>query len=193
MSFRRGISHVLNHPLGRGMISYSITWPTAAFIQDFMDKRNIDEINWKKCIRYSLYGSLFIAPTLYCWVRIAHRIFPRVTLASAIKKAALEQITYGPISLSAFFLIMTYAETGSVDKAKQELQAKFWNTYKIAVCFWPAVQTINFSIIPDRNRLVFVSFCGLLWITFLAYVKDNGDPLEKLLKNSKQKSVEPSK
>ncbi len=43
MSFRRGISQIINHPLGRGMISYSITWPTAAFIQEILDKKKIGE------------------------------------------------------------------------------------------------------------------------------------------------------
>lgn len=100
----------------------------------------LDGINWKKCIRFSLYGSLFIAPTLYCWVRIAHRIFPQLTLTSALKKAALEQITYGPISLSAFFLIMTYAETKSFDTAKQELRTKFWDTYKVCQFIFTWIQ-----------------------------------------------------
>lgn len=54
-----------------------------------------------------------------------------MTLTSAIKKAALEQITYGPLSMSAFFIIMTYAETKSFDRAKEELQSKFWDTYKV--------------------------------------------------------------
>lgn len=35
--------NVLNHPLGRGMLSYSITWPTAAFIQEILDKKTIGE------------------------------------------------------------------------------------------------------------------------------------------------------
>lgn len=90
-----------------------------------------DEINWRKCLRFSLYGSLFVAPTLYCWVRIAHSIFPRLTLTSTLKKVALEQITYGPLSLSAFFLFMTYTETGNFDRAKDELRAKFLDTYKV--------------------------------------------------------------
>lgn len=30
-----------NHPIGRGMVSYGITFPTACFIQQFYDKRNL--------------------------------------------------------------------------------------------------------------------------------------------------------
>jgi len=36
---------------------------------------------------------------------------------------------------------------------------------------WPVLQTINYCVIPARNRLIFVSFAGLVWTTFLAYIK----------------------
>lgn len=36
---------------------------------------------------------------------------------------------------------------------------------------WPVLQTINYCIIPANNRLIFVSFAGLVWTTFLAYKK----------------------
>lgn len=82
-------------------------------------------------MRFALYGTFFTAPTLYCWVRIAGRLFPHKTVVSAIKKAALEQITYNPLSTSSFFFIMTYAETFNFDKARDELRNKFWDTYKV--------------------------------------------------------------
>lgn len=36
---------------------------------------------------------------------------------------------------------------------------------------WPVLQTINYCVIPVNNRLIFVSFAGLVWTTFLAYRK----------------------
>lgn len=36
---------------------------------------------------------------------------------------------------------------------------------------WPVLQTINYCVIPTQNRLIFVSFAGLIWTTFLAYKK----------------------
>lgn len=44
--------------------------------------------------------------------------------------------------------------------------------------YWPVVQTINFTFVPDRNRIVFVSLCGLLWVIFLAFVDEYGSPLK---------------
>lgn len=37
--------------------------------------------------------------------------------------------------------------------------------------YWTTVQVVNYSFIPERNRVPFVSLFGLLWTTFLAYMK----------------------
>lgn len=39
------------------------------------------------------------------------------------------------------------------------------------MCIWPAVSTFNFAIVPEKNRVVFISVCSLLWTCFLAYMK----------------------
>lgn len=40
------------------------------------------------------------------------------------------------------------------------------------MCIWPAVSTLNFALVPEKNRVVFISCCSLLWTCFLAYMKE---------------------
>lgn len=42
---------------------------------------------------------------------------------------------------------------------------------QVALAVWPLVATINFSLIPERNRVPFISVCSLCWTCFLAYMK----------------------
>lgn len=65
---------------------------------------------------------------------------------------------------------MKKLEGESHQRAKAEVLQKFIPTWKVAVCYWPVMQTINFSVIPERNRVIFVSVCSLIWTTFLAYM-----------------------
>lgn len=44
-------------------------------------------------------------------------------------------------------------------------------SFQVGVCVWPILQTINFFLIPEHNRVVYVSFCSLMWTSFLAYMK----------------------
>lgn len=41
----------------------------------------------------------------------------------------------------------------------------------MGVLYWTTVQTINYSVIPERNRVPMISLFGLVWTTFLAYMQ----------------------
>lgn len=36
---------------------------------------------------------------------------------------------------------------------------------------WPVLQTINYTLVSEKNRVPFVGMCSLLWTCFLAYMK----------------------
>ncbi|GAB1866727.1 Mpv17-like protein [Camponotus japonicus] len=151
------------------MVSYSIIWPTACLLQQkIMGK---EEFNYAEAARFSFYGGLYVAPTLYCWLKCASYLWPKANLKSAITKALVEQVTYSPVAMCSFFFGMSFLELKPVSECIEEVKIKFWPTYKIGICVWPILQTINFILIPERNRVVYVSVCSLIWTCFLAYMK----------------------
>lgn len=129
------------------------------------------ELNYAETLRFSLYGSFYVAPTLYCWLKCASYLWPKANLKSAITKALVEQVTYTPAAMTSFFFGMSFLELKPVSECIEEVKIKFWPTYKVAICVWPILQTINFTLIPERNRVVYVSVCSLVWTCFLAYMK----------------------
>lgn len=72
-----------------------------------------------------------MAPTLYAWVRFSGRIWPRRDLRTAMTKALVEQVTYGPFASATFFFAMTYMETKNTALARKEVADKFLPTYKV--------------------------------------------------------------
>lgn len=127
-------------------------------------------------LRYGLYGTLFTAPTLYGWVRLSSRFYPQGrNLKTAIKKAVLEQVTYGPSAMACFFFFMEWWETYSLERAQHEVAVKFWPTYKVALCFWPFFQTINFTFVREKNRVPIIGLGSLAWTVFLAYMKQKAE------------------
>lgn len=157
------------YPIIRGMASYSVIWPTANLLQQKIIGK--EEFNYAEAGRFSLYGSLYVAPTLYCWLKCASYLWPKGDLKSAIIKALVEQVTYTPTAMCSFFFGMSFLELKPVSECIEEVKIKFWPTYKVGVCVWPVLQTINFFLIPERNRVVYVSVCSLIWTCFLAYMK----------------------
>ncbi|XP_017872024.1 PREDICTED: mpv17-like protein isoform X1 [Drosophila arizonae] len=159
------------HPMAKGMMTYALLWPTGSLIQQTIEGRNFKTYDWARALRFSLFGSLYVAPTLYGWVRLTSAMWPQTNLRIGLLKAATEQLSYGPFACVSFFMGMSLLELKTFQQAVAETKEKALPTYKVGVCCWPIIQTINFSLVPEHNRVIFVSFCSLLWTIFLAYMK----------------------
>ncbi|KAG8222023.1 hypothetical protein J437_LFUL002784 [Ladona fulva] len=74
---------------------------------------------------------------------------------------------------------MPLLENKGIEGAANEVSNKFIPTYKVAVCVWPLLQTINFTFISEKNRVPFVSICSLIWTTFLSFMNQRKDKSSK--------------
>lgn len=175
---RRANIFINKYPVVRGMITYSLLWPTGCLIQQSVTGTPWREYDWKKCFRFFVYGGFIVAPSLYCWIRLASMMWPAQNLRSAVAKALTEQVSYTPMAMTLFYFGMSLMESKTVEEAIAEVRAKVPPTYKVAICIWPLLQTFNFAVVPEKNRVPFVSMCSLLWTIFLAYMKQL--ELEKL-------------
>ncbi|XP_075970088.1 mpv17-like protein [Anticarsia gemmatalis] len=159
------------YPLLRGMVSYSIIWPASSLIQQTFEGKTFDNYDWWRSARYGLYGSCYVAPTLYSWLTIANIMWPGNSIRAGIIKTFVETLTYTPFAMCSFYFGMSILESKPFHEAVAEVEAKFLPTYKVGASIWPAVAMINFCLIPPRNRVPFISMCSLVWTCFLAYMK----------------------
>ncbi|CAD0196798.1 unnamed protein product [Chrysodeixis includens] len=159
------------YPLLRGMASYSVIWPTSSLVQQTFERNKFGDYDWWRCARYGLYGSCYVAPTLYSWLTIANIMWPGNSIRAGIIKTFVETLTYTPFAMCSFYFTMSLLESKPFNEAVAEVEAKFMPTYKMGVSIWPAIAMINFCLIPPRNRVPFISLCSLVWTCFLAYMK----------------------
>ena len=89
------------------------------------------DIDVPRLLRFSLFGSLWVAPSLYLWVRLSGKIITGTTLGSAALKAFIEQFTYGPFSITTFYIGMNLLEGNETRKAVEEAKTKFVPTWKV--------------------------------------------------------------
>lgn len=85
--------------------------------------------------------------------------------------AFTEQFAYDPFAISIFLYSMSIAEGKTRRQAWQEVTDKFLPAYQVGFIYWPIVQTVNFSVVPQKNQVVVAGFFSLFWTTFLACVK----------------------
>ncbi|XP_013138032.1 PREDICTED: mpv17-like protein [Papilio polytes] len=166
-------------PLLRGMVSYAIIWPTCSIVQEYLEHgTSIENADKNRAARYGIFGTFFMAPVFYNWMKYTSRFFKGKTLITAITRAVIEQISYSPLAMAYFFFGMSALEGKSYNECVDEVREKFWPTYKIGALFWPTTQTINFYFISEKNRIVFVSAASFVWTVYLAHVKSRNKFIE---------------
>lgn len=170
----------------RGMISYSALWPLGCILQQTFEGRTWQNYDWKRCLRYSLYGTFVSAPMLYSWMRVANIMWPRTDVASSVAKAVTEQVAYDPFAIVFFFYGMSILERKTQHQAAEEAQNKFWDTYKVGFFYWPCVQTVNFALVAPKNQIIVAGFFSLIWTTFLAFVKTSSPDQIAVMEQIKQ-------
>ncbi|XP_063369250.1 mpv17-like protein 2 [Cydia amplana] len=173
----------VQYPLIRGMVSYAVIWPTCSIVQEYVaNGTTIENADWARAARFGFFGTFFMAPVFYGWMKYTSRFFKNKTLTTAITRALIEQVSYSPLAMAYFFFGMSALELKPFSTCVNEVKEKFWPTYKIGVVFWPTAQTINFYFVSEKNRIVFVSAASFVWTVYLAHMKAKEQRVEMIPK-----------
>lgn len=129
--------------------------------------------DFERLTRFMAYGFL-MAPIQHKWFGFLSRTFP-VSKASAfvpaLKRVAFDQFLFAPIGmlisvsdlvfithinlgLGIFFTFMTVAEGGGKRAVTRKFQDVYVPSLKANYMVWPAVQIINFRLMPIQFQIV---------------------------------------
>ncbi|KAI1269031.1 Mpv17/PMP22 family protein [Xylariaceae sp. FL1019] len=137
----------------------------------FADPRSpATPFDFERLTRFMAYG-FAMAPVQFKWFGFLSRTFP-VTKTSAfvpaLKRVAVDQIAFAPVGVALFFSVMTIAEGGGRRAVSLKLRDMYLPTLKANYMVWPAVQIINFRLMPMQFQLPFVSTIGIAWTAYLS-------------------------
>ncbi|KAI5820571.1 hypothetical protein BZA77DRAFT_80264 [Pyronema omphalodes] len=134
--------------------------------------------DFQRLIRFASWGFI-IAPFQFKWLQFLSKTFPVTKAAAnvpAIKRVVMDQALFAPVGLLGFFSYMTIAEGGSPKDVKKRLGHVFFPTLKANYMLWPAVQLLNFRVMPLQFQLPFASTVGIAWGTYLSLTNSSADP-----------------
>ncbi|KAJ0424652.1 hypothetical protein BJY00DRAFT_276080 [Aspergillus carlsbadensis] len=126
--------------------------------------------DFERLTRFMSYG-FFMAPIQFKWFGFLSRTFPlakKNPTFSALKRVAFDQLMFAPFGLVCFFTFMTVAEGGGRRALTRKFQDVYLPTLKANFVLWPAVQILNFRVVPIQFQIPFVSSVGIAWTAYLS-------------------------
>ncbi|CAK7275238.1 hypothetical protein SEPCBS57363_006579 [Sporothrix epigloea] len=127
--------------------------------------------DFERLTRFMAYG-FGMAPIQFKWFQFLSRTFPIVSGVSAVgptlKRVVMDQLVFAPLGIAWFFTVMTVTEGGGRIAVQTKLRDMFVPTLKANFTVWPAVQLINFRLMPVPLQLPFVSTVGIAWTAYLS-------------------------
>ncbi|KAJ9630560.1 phosphoglycerate kinase [Taxawa tesnikishii (nom. ined.)] len=145
--------------------------------------------DFERLIRFMSYGFI-MAPVQHRWFGFLNKTFPiggkSGGTAAAFKRVAFDQLLFAPIGLSIFFTYMTVAEGGGRKAVQKKFQDVYVPALKANYLVWPAVQMINFRVMPIQFQIPFVSTIGIAWTAYLSLTNSSDDAFSNCSWTSEQ-------
>lgn len=137
--------------------------------------------DFERLTRFMAYG-FFMAPIQFQWYGFLSRAFPLAKnnpTLSALKRVAFDQFIFAPfgterpypctgttpvnhqyLGLVCFFSFMTIAEGGGRRALSRKFRDVYLPTLKANFILWPAVQILNFRVVPIQFQIVSATLCA---------------------------------
>ncbi len=126
--------------------------------------------DFERLTRFMAYG-FGMAPIQFRWFKFLERAFPITktsALGPALKRVVFDQLVFAPLGIAWFFAVMTVTEGGGRRAVQTKLRDMFVPTLKANFVIWPAVQVINFRLMPVQYQLVGLLSSSFPWPLFCA-------------------------
>lgn len=143
---------------------------------------SIQDIDTKRTLKFATIGVCLVAPTLKTWYTFLDKNIPieqNRVLVAATKKMLLDQGIMAPILSMLIMVTVELMDRKSWPQIKERVSNQYPQMMKANYLLWPAVQMINFGLVPLAYQVLFVQLVAVCWNCFLSqlfYKKDETTP-----------------
>lgn len=143
---------------------------TGDFIaQAMMEGRSATKYDGPRTIRFLGVGLLVAGPGMHWWYSHLDRFIKGNRKTMTAKKVLWDQLFFLPVYLGAFVGLMGILRREKLPEIREHLEKDYWPMLKTSYAVWPAVQVMNFYLIPNHHRVLVINIVGLFWNTYLSW------------------------
>ncbi|KAL8884397.1 MAG: hypothetical protein Q9205_007415 [Flavoplaca limonia] len=162
-----------SRPLLTQSVTTAVLFATGdVMAQQGVERVGLDKHNFARTGRMALYGGAVFGPAATTWFKFLQN---RINLANAnatiAARVLTDQTVFASTNLFCFLSSMAIMEGTS---PKDKLDAAYWPALQKNWMLWPAVQAINFKLVPLHHRVLVVNVVSLGWNCYLSYINSQG-------------------
>ncbi|EYC29490.1 hypothetical protein Y032_0006g3001 [Ancylostoma ceylanicum] len=139
-----------------------------AFTQVAFEKRNLKTYDFERTGRFFFLASAFIAPCLSKWFKVLERIKGNPKIIP-LARVAIDQIAFAPVFNAIILVNLRLLERLGFETSWRKMKEDWWTIYTSSLKVWPAVQIINFYLIPLNMRVIIIQLVAFFWNAYLSY------------------------
>ncbi len=139
------------------------------FSDEFANKLYGDiKIDWKRALKFTAIGGIFVAPTLHYWYGLLATKIPGTTMLDVLKRLSFDQLLFAPLFLPCFFSCALILD-GTPELIPSKLKNDWLTTVVTNYAVWVPCQFINFKFMPPHHQVLFANIVGFFWNIYLSY------------------------
>ncbi|KAG7005737.1 hypothetical protein G7Y79_00018g045440 [Physcia stellaris] len=136
--------------------------------QQGVERKGLDKQDLSRTGRMALYGGAVFGPGATLWYKfLQRRIVLKSENATIAARVLVDQSVFASTNLFLFLSSMAVMEGSD---PKEKLNNSYWNALQKNWMVWPAVQAINFKLVPLEHRVLVVNIVSLGWNCYLSYI-----------------------
>lgn len=138
--------------------------------QQAVEKKGFQNHDFTRTFRMGCIG-LCIGPVLRSWYLTLERFIKPTSrpIVDGLKKMVADQVLFSPCITAAFFWINNSFSGGTFEELKEKLKKRYIETQLTSYKLWPAVQVVNFTVVPFQYRVALVQLVAVFWNAYLSW------------------------
>ncbi|KJH42622.1 Mpv17 / PMP22 family protein [Dictyocaulus viviparus] len=139
-----------------------------SFSQMVFEKRNLKSYDFIRTGRFVILASCLIAPSLNIWFRTLERVKGNLKIVP-FKRVVIDQILFSPSFNAIILFNLRMLEGIGIYESYRKMKNDWRTIYVSSLKVWPAVQLVNFYLIPLNLRIIIVQVVAFFWNTYLSF------------------------
>lgn len=154
----------------------AVTSATVYTIGDIIAQRtegaDMGSLDRMRTLRSLIAGLIAHGPMSHLWYNLSEGLFDNVLHWTAwwsfFPKVILDQTTWGPFWNNTYILLLGLMKRESLETIWADVKRTTIPLVVSGLKLWPLAHCVTYGLIPVENRLLWVDFVEILWVTILA-------------------------